>query len=198
MGRAARFLTVLCAVLASVPGCGGGDESPRQTFDTDVEECSARLRDIHQALVALTVERAWQPSHSGVGFFAELVASGFWPDTEASRARLTCPGAGAPPVSAKSFADLAALGDEDSGYAGRDLAAFPLARFPTGGKEILMACDNAHGMNHAGVMNALYADGSVKTFSLRQEIEVGTLPAGATTIPVGPDSPLPDLRKLKR
>ena len=47
------------------------------------------------------------------------------------------------------------------------------------------------------VKNALFADGSVRTYSLRQEIEAGTLPAGATTIPVGPESPLADLRKLK-
>lgn len=190
-----------CALLASAPlllCCGGAAETPRRTFDSDALECSARLREIHQALADLARERGWQPTGSGVAFFAELVASGFWPDTAESRARLSCPGVHALPPGARSFADLAALGEEDSAYAGRDLAAFPLARFPTSGQEILMACDNAQGMNHDGVMNALYADGSVKTFSLREELEAGKLAAGAASIPVGPDSPLEDLRKLRR
>jgi len=173
-------------------------ETPRPTFDSDVEECSARLREIHRALADLARERGWQPSHSGVGLFAELVASGAWPDTAESRARLTCPGRNAAAQGEKSFADLAALDEGHSAYAGRDLAAFPLPGFPTSGREILMACDNAGGMNHDGVMNALYADGSVKTFSLSAEIEGGALPAGAASIPVGPDSPIPDLRKLRR
>jgi prepilin-type processing-associated H-X9-DG protein len=185
-------------VLAFVAACGGDAASPRQSFSSDVEECSARLREIYQALLALNASSAWQPSASGVAFFGELVASGHWPDNPESRARLTCPGPRAEPASARSFADLAALGDADSGYAGRDLAAFPLPRFPTSGQEILMACDNAHGMNHAGVMNALYADGSVRTFSLEQEIAAGVLPAGATTIEVGPSAVLADLQKLRR
>lgn len=191
-----RRLLLACASAAAA--CGGGVETPRPAFASDVEECAARLREAYAGMVELARERGWQPSHGGVALFAELVASGHWPDTPGSRARLTCPGPNAAPPSGRSFADLSALGDEDSGWAGRDLASFPLARFPTSGREILMACDNAAGMNHDGVMNALFADGSVRTYSLREEIAAGTLPPDATAIPVGPGSPLPDLRKLKR
>jgi len=82
-------------------------------------------------------------------------------------------------------------------YAVRDFAAFPLDQFPTGGREPILACGNAHGMNHADAVNVLYADKTVRTFTIEQEVERGTLEAGATLLPVGPDSPLADLRKLR-
>jgi hypothetical protein len=96
------------------------------------------------------------------------------------------------------YRQVAALTGADSAYAARDTAAFPLAKFPSGGPEIepLVACDNARGMNHAGCMNVLYSDGSVRTLSLAEEIDSGRLPEGTTTIPVGRNSPIPDLRKL--
>jgi len=42
----------------------------------------------------------------------------------------------------------------------------------------------------------LYSDGSVVTLQLEQLVEAGRLPADATTIPVGPTSPIPELAKL--
>ena len=60
------------------------------------------------------------------------------------------------------------------------------------------SCANAGAPNHAsGDVNALYADGSVRTLSPELEIEADRLPAGTTTIPVGPGSPLADLAKLR-
>ena len=86
----------------------------------------------------------------------------------------------------------AACPEDGSPYAERDLAAYPLERFPTRGTEILLACPS-----HDGTLNALYADGSVKTFSLAQEIELGVLPAGTEKIPVGEGSPLEELRRSR-
>jgi hypothetical protein len=96
------------------------------------------------------------------------------------------------------YADLASLTAASSAYAGRDNAQAPLGDFPAGGDalEPLVACDDALGMNHAGVLNVLYSDGTVRTIELAREIERGTLPASTTNVPVGPGSPLVELRKL--
>jgi len=161
---------VLCAGLVS---CGPGEpESPRVTFASDVEECAARLREIHRGLVALKTERGWQPSAEDA-LPGVLIDRGFWTDP----AMITCPG---------------------GAYAGRDLERFPLASFPTHGGEVLAACANDGAQNHAGgEVNALFADGSVRTLVPAQEVEEGRLPEGTTAIPVGPGSPLEDLAKLK-
>ena len=187
----------LLLLLAPLAGCGDEPgESPRPAFDSDVEACHHNLGEIYRGLRALADQQDWQPSEGGVAFFGALIRTGFWSDDPENRARLTCPGSGVPAGDPPSFAGDEPLTGAHSAYAGRDLAAFPLERFPTRGDEPLMACDNAAGMNHAGVMNVLYADGSIKTFQLDQEIERGRLGPDAAVIPVGPDSPLPDLRKL--
>jgi prepilin-type processing-associated H-X9-DG protein len=161
-------------LVLSAAACGPGTvESPKREFASDVEECAGRLREIHRAMVDLKRERGWQPT-APRAIPGDLLATGFWP--ESARARLECPG---------------------GPYASRDLAAFPLERFPTNGKEVLMACANAAAPNHAGgEVNVLYADGSVRTLSLAQEIAAERLPAGTARIPVGPGSPLADLAKL--
>ena len=79
----------------------------------------------------------------------------------------------------------------------RDFGRFPLERFPTSGKEVLLACANRGVMNHEGVTNALFADGSVVTYELELEIGRGLLPAGSTHIPVGPKSPIEALARMR-
>lgn len=165
----------------------------------DVEACSENLRRIYAGLIEYHALHGRLPEGSGIALFAALIPAGILPDTPASRATLTCPGPRATPVpEGLDFHAPDALPPEASAYAARDMRAFPPARFPSGGAELepLVACDNARGLNHEGCMNVLYSDGSVKTLLLTQEIERGHLPSDATTIPVGPDSPLPDLRKL--
>ncbi|MEM7305513.1 MAG: H-X9-DG-CTERM domain-containing protein [Planctomycetota bacterium] len=188
-----RLLPLGLVLLAA---CGGGGESPRPDFASDVDECHHNLREIYNGMRAMKAESGWQPTHGGVGFFGELISSGFWPDTPENRAKLSCPGKNVPAAEPLSFADLDALTGAHSAYAGRDLAAFPLERFPTRGTEPLISCDNAHGMNHDGVMNVLFADGSIKTFQLQQEIAEGRLVEGSTVIPVGANSTVDDLRML--
>ncbi|HEX6885950.1 MAG TPA: hypothetical protein VF530_21430 [Planctomycetota bacterium] len=200
---AARKLAVVALVLALavwlVRGRGGDSEEPVVELGRDVNECTENLRAIHAGFLRHAQRTGGAlPEGAGVAVLGALVAEGDLPDTPAVRAQLTCPGPGAHPVSAVDFRRPEALGGADSAYAVRDLMDFPLARFPAGGgaSEALVACDNARGMNHAGCMNVLYTDGSVRTFTLPQEIERGTLPPGTRTIPVGPGSPLPDLRVL--
>jgi prepilin-type processing-associated H-X9-DG protein len=191
-------VAVLALVLALVLWRSEGDD-PRHDFGDDVQACKANLRFLYQELALRTARTGRPPAHSGAAFFLELLASGDVPDTPENRARFSCPGRHAQPVRAGlDPRELAAPPADASAYAGRDTAAFPLARFPAGGdeREPLIACDNARGLNHAGVMNVLYSDGSVETLVLEQEIGRGRLPAGALTIPVGNDSPLPELRKL--
>jgi len=175
--RAPLLLSLALLVVAC------GEESPRHDDADDVMVCRERLRTIHRALVERARETGEPPSKRGEALFDSLVSDGTWPDDEEHRTLLSCPGAGV------------AEGAR-SGYAGRDVAAHPFPAFPTGGDEVVMACANRGGMNHDGVTNVLYADGSVVTLVLERLVERGRLGAGAATIPVGPDSPLEELRAL--
>ena len=186
----------LLSLLLSLAACGGDGDSPMPEFSSDVEACRHQLREAYQAMVAMETESGWQPTRSGVGFFAEIISSGFWPDDDDRRSVLTCPGSNVPPGPPMSFADIEAVTGAHSSYAGRNLFSHPLSRFPTSGSEVLMACDNSAGMNHDGVMNVLYADGSVKTFELAVEIAAGRLTETATVIPVGSNATAEDLGKL--
>ena len=175
-------------------GCGSDAVHP---VASDVAECTARLRRIHEALRARAAREGHPPRESGVALLGALIASEALPDAE--RAVLTCPGPHAAPVPAGvDYRDSAGLTRADSAYAARDCASFPLASFPSGGSQLepIAACDDEHGLNHEGCMNVLYSDGSVVTLMLAQEIERGHLPPDATTIPVGKGSPVPGLEKL--
>ncbi len=197
--RARRILVPLAVIGLALglwlwPGFGA---DPRPSFAGHVERCGANLRAIHAGLVELERRTGRAPQGAGVAFFAELIASGTWEDTAENRARLSCVGPDAEPVpDGVAYADLARLTGRDSAYAGRDAARFPLAEFPSGGAqpEPLLACDSS--ANHGGVINLLRSDGSVVTLTLESEIERGRLPAGATAIPVGAGSPIPELAKL--
>jgi len=178
----------------------GGPE-PVVELESDVQLCAENLRVIHAALVEYERRTGHAPRGAGVAFLAELVASGVLEDTPASRARLTCPGPGssAPRANAR-WSEPDSLGEGDTAYAARDAQRFPLAKFPSGGSELepLVACDGARGLNHAGCINLLQSDGSVVTLELAALSARGLLAPGATTIQVGPDSPVPELRKLVR
>ena len=156
----------------------GPAESPFPDVPSDVHVCKENLRAIYAGLRDYRLEKDTVPAGSGRDFFLELITSGLWEDTEENRARLTCP----------------ASGD----YAGRDTKTHPLAKFPSGGDELetLIACDNANGLNHDGVMNLLQSDGTVVTYELADLIARGTLPPETTNIVVGPESPLVKLRVL--
>ena len=172
-----------------------GAPKPVVDLTADEQACARNLREIYGGLL-LHMGKGTRPLQgSGVGLFAALISSGEWPDDAAHAAKLTCPGPYAEPVPAGTdYAALAALTVHSSAYTGRDLAAHPLAKFPCGGDEALVACDGARGCNHDGRINVLMCDGSIRTLELEQLLRTGALPAGTTSIPLGPDSPIPWLR----
>lgn len=197
--KAAAAFLLLAAGLGLFWWTRGRGERPFPAVGSDVRECKSNLQEIYRGLRAYRDQHGHAPQASGVAFFAALIADGVWENTAANARKLTCPGRGAHAVpDGVDFADLASLGPASSAYAGRDVANHPLAKFPSGGAEIetLIACDDAGGMNHDGALNVLLSDGTVKTLLLDQLIEEGRLPADATNIPVGPDSPLEELRVL--
>lgn len=171
-----------------------GDD-PRHHFGDDVRQCTQNLRTIYAGLVKYHELHGSVPQGSGAAFVLALLGDALPDDAEHRRA-LTCPGPGAQPMPAEL--DLANVTADSSAYAGRDVARFPLAKFPAGGAELepIASCDDAHGWNHERVVNVLYSDGSVVTLSLERLLEQGRVPAGTTALPVGAASPLEDLRKL--
>jgi len=93
------------------------------------------------------------------------------------------------------WADKPAAGPAAS-YAWRDMQSFPLERFPGSGREPLAACGAER---HApDVVHVLYNDGSIQPLTLAALKAEGVVPADADLVPIGPDSPVPDLRKLIR
>ena len=197
--RTAAVLLLAAASLALFWWTRGRGESPLHAVGSDVRACRANLQEIYRGLRAYRDRHGHAPRASGVAFFAALIAEGVWENTPANARKLTCPGKGAHAVpDGVDFADPASLGPASSAYAGRDQVDHPLPKFPSGGAEIetLIACDDARGMNHDGALNVLLSDGTIKTYLLDRLIAEEKLPAGATNIPVGPDSPLADLRVL--
>lgn len=176
-GKPLAFLLLAAGVVALVYWRPGRGEDPRLDVTDDVRVCIERLRELHDALAAYEDLHGSLPAAEGAPFLHALLTPELWEDTPENRARLCCPKGGT--------------------YAVRDLAAWPLARFPTGGNEPLLACDNREGMNHGVVTNVLFADKTVRTLVLAREIEAGRVPDDTVVLRAGPASPLADLRKLR-
>lgn len=165
---------------------------------SDVQDCTANLQTIYDGLREYQALHGTTPERAGVGFLAQLVTEGVLEAGEARRV-LTCPGPGAAPVPAGTdWADPDTLDARSSSYAARDTLKHPLTKFPAGGPAVqaLVACDNAQGSNHVGVLNVLYSDRTVRTFEIERLVSSGVLDEGATFVPVGPDSPIEALRTL--
>lgn len=178
-----------------------GANQPVVELAGDVQRCAENLRAIYAGLLTYERRTGHAPGGAGVAFLAELIRSGAWEDSPANHARLTCPGpASTPPRADARWSEPETLDEDDTAYAARDALRFPLAKFPSGGNELqpLVACDGARGPNHAGCINLLQSDGSVVTLELSALIARGLLPPGSQAIPVGPDSPVPELQKLVR
>ena len=203
MERRARNLGRLAAVsllAASAAGCSREPESPQLVVDSETQSCIENLRAIHAGLVAHHREHGALPELGGVRLLAALIAEGTWENTEENARRLTCPGVPLEDLALGSleptawFADLGQVDGSFSSYAARDLVAHPLDRFPgpafqDGVRVVLAACDNHLGPNHEDVTNALLLDGSILSYELDREIELGNLLEGTERIPVGPDAP---------
>lgn len=179
------------ALLLFLSACGD-DTSPRHDVPDDVERCVERQRQLYTALRNHAQTHGTAPAAAGDGFLVELLRSGTLADTSENRALLACPGPAARSLPELDLSVEAQPGTFQSSYAARDQAAHPLT-FPSGGRMLVLACE---GGNHAGVINALYADGTVRTLELADLKSSGQLPEDTKEFSVGPDSALPELRVL--
>lgn len=188
----------ICLCLTAVLGACGSAEDPTHDVPSDVSVCTERMREIYQGLREYARLHGGAPQASGSELLAELIRSGVWENTPENAQKLSCPGPGAHPLPAElDYAAPGPLDGRHSAYAARDNLGHPFETFPRGGRVAVLACDNAQGMNHDGLMNVLYADGSVRVFTLSDLIAKGILEPTTTSIPIGEDSPLEDLRTLK-
>ena len=178
---------------------------PEAIDQAKVTACDANLREIYKGLLSYQINHKRLPKkeNAGVRFFAILIASHTWENTEMSAKKLTCPGVDIGALSCGDlppeewFADLDLVDGSYSSYAGRDTMSYPLRSLKSG-KEALVADDNdaEDEMNHRTATNALFADGSVKGFQLFDLEQEGIIDREAGYVSVGPDSPIEALQKL--
>ncbi len=168
----------------------------------EVKGCAGNLRAINQSLLIYRSKYNGLPPHSGVRFFADLIARGALENTKTNAEKLTCPAIDKASLAIGGlpweewWKDLDLINGGYSAYAGRDMKNHPIRQLTASGKEPLVSDDNDPDMNHHTTTNVLYADGSVQTFELEDLKTQGLLLADDTVLKVGPDSPVPDLTKL--
>jgi len=173
-------------------------------FDrAEVTACNKNLSSIYEAMVIHNGKHGDLPQHSGARFFTSLISRKIWESTKQNADRLSCPGVkhsalpglqGLEP--AEYYIDGEIVDGDFSAYAGRDIEAFPLRKFPGSGTEALVADDNDGGMNHLTTTLCLFADGSVVSYEIVDLQEQGVLGQEEDLLVVGPDSPVEELRKL--
>lgn len=175
---------------------------PEAIDSAEVTGCRKNMTEIHTGLLAYKTKfkRLPKRENSGVRFFAILVASKTWEDTQTSSEKLTCPGVdysvlevGSLPME-EWYTDLEVIDGGYSAYAGRDLQNYPLRSM--GGKDVLVADDNDGGKNHRSTTNVLYGDGAVRGLELFTLVEEGILDPEEEILVVGPESPVEALQVL--
>lgn len=174
-------------------------------FDaTKVTACKNNLKNIYSGLTTYYSKYNKLPKGSGIRFFAALITDEVWENSATNAKTLTCPGVEDSALAirdlepAEWYADEAILDGTYSAYAGRNVKEHGLRRWPpeNASKECLVADDNDGGENHDTATVALFADGSVFPFEIVEERKKGRVGAEETTIVVGPESPIDELRKL--
>ncbi|MAE45801.1 MAG: hypothetical protein CMJ86_02820 [Planctomycetes bacterium] len=169
-----------------------------------VTACSANLGKIYQGLLQYHGMKGRWPRHTGVGFFAALVADEIWEDTETSTKTLSCPSVESDFLTPQMdglpmgewYTDLSRVDGSWSAYAGRDTRNHPLRKFPASGKVVLVADDNDPEGNHRIKTNALYGDGSVRGIDIVDERDEGRADEEQEFVIVGPDARREELRAL--
>lgn len=167
--------------------------------------CQQQLRDIAGGMQLYVDNRCagkW-PRERGVKFLLSPSKAGYI-EGEALK-KFVCPGTDdetfdpADPTKkiGSGLTDWDNLNTDCISYAGRDNVAFPLNKSKLD-NEVIASDDNWYGgagrPNHGDIVNIVYADLhiSVKKFADYKE----DLPEGQDWLPVGPDSPDEDLKKL--
>ncbi len=168
----------------------------------EVRACASNLGEIHKGLQLYRIKYGGLPPHSGVRFFADLIARDAIENTKTNAERLICPAVDKAALAIGTmewetwWTDLETINGDYSTYAGRDMKNHPIRQLTGAGTEPLVADDNDGGMNHHTTTNVLYADGSVQTFELADLKSKGTLVEEEEVLTVGPDSPVEALTKL--
>jgi prepilin-type N-terminal cleavage/methylation domain-containing protein/prepilin-type processing-associated H-X9-DG protein len=165
--------------------------------------CRLQLRDIALNMQLYVDERRggkW-PKERGVKFLLTMVKDDFLKGDELKK--FACPGTDdetrrneSDPVGA-GISDWEDIDPDCISYGGRDNVTFPIRKDQLS-QEIIASDDNWSGQggrpNHGGITNIVFADGRVDTVDTsRYKAE---LPEKQEWLPVGPDSPDDNLKKL--
>ena len=176
---------------------------PEAIDQAKVTGCRANLTEIYKGFLMYEAKfkRLPKKSNTGVRFFAILIESGTWENSETSANKLTCPGVDVGVLTIGDlpeeewFSDIDLVDGSYSTYAGRNCEEHPLRKFPGKGTEPLVADDNDPEMNHRSSTVVLFADQSVQTYELYDLQNEGVIGEDEILI-VGPESQLEELRKL--
>lgn len=168
--------------------------------------CKQQLRDIAGVLQNWVDSRnngKW-PRASGPKLLLTPNKENFTPGTEAYK-KFVCPGTDDETWDPNDLAKTvgSGLSDWDNlnldciSYAGRDLVTFALKKDRLD-SEVLAADDNWYGgqgrANHGDIVNVVYFDSHIGIKKVADFKD--SLPEGQEWLPVGPDSPDEDLKKL--
>jgi prepilin-type N-terminal cleavage/methylation domain-containing protein/prepilin-type processing-associated H-X9-DG protein len=165
--------------------------------------CSLQLRDIAMQLQGYVDDRLdgrW-PKQRGVKFLLQMVRDGFVAGDKLKV--FECPGtdddtrrAEGDPIGS-GISDWDEIDSECISYAGRDNVAYALNKNRLS-EEVIASDDNwsqgAGRANHNGVTNVVFGDGHVGSVQTSQY--KGELPEDQDWVPVGPESPDENLKKL--
>ncbi|MFT7540478.1 MAG: prepilin-type processing-associated H-X9-DG protein [Gammaproteobacteria bacterium] len=172
------FVVIALGLLLASKFLGDEGEDPRHDFAETVKDCVENQRAVYSALVRHAREQGSFPAAAPGDVIDMLISSGILGDTIEQRALFTCPGSG----------------DDPNLFVLRDIEAHPLESFPSGGGIPILTCPQSGHEGHKGILNVLFADGSVRTLSLELLKEQGHIPVDTTDITPGPNSTVSLLR----
>ncbi|MCB9899330.1 MAG: type II secretion system protein [Planctomycetes bacterium] len=171
-----------------------------------VTACQDNLRQIGQSMITyknMLTKGRW-PKEGGVRFLLTLYRDK--QITGRAAECFICPGTpnvyndeGPSGLPGSSYDDWDAITSDTISYAGRDIENYPI-RGSDDAAEVIASDDNEYGPNHKTATNILYGDASVVRFDLpvQGRAYLDEYPElEQTGLIVGPDSPHPDLQKLR-
>lgn len=171
----------------------------RAKASANLRACQSNLHNIAGSLSLWVEDRNksnW-PKEQGIKFLLVLVRDGEIGPKDMDVFR--CPGTDDVTNTADDKAPGSGFKDWDNldktciSYAGRDNKNFPIKKGQLS-EEVIASDDNDNRANHPHVTNIVHADGHIGTVDIKDYKK--DLPENADFIPVGPESPDPDLKKL--